>query len=44
MNAMMKAMAKEQNELRERVEAERVQAHQHMPQLTQMILEMKEEA
>ena len=53
MNAMMKAMAKEQNELRERVEAEKAARehalslqqgmNQHMHQLTQMLLEMKEE-
>ena len=54
MNAMMKAMAKEQNELRERVETEKAARehaltlqegmNQHMHQLTQMIMEMREEA
>ena len=54
MNAMMKAMAKEQNELRERVETEKAAMehaftllqgmNQHMHQLTQMIMEMREEA
>ena len=54
MNAMMKAMAKEQNELRERVDAEKAARehaltlqegmNQHMHQLTQMMVEMKEEA
>ena len=53
MNAMMKAMAKEQNELRERVDAEKAARehaltlqegmNQHMHQLTQMLVEMKEE-
>ena len=53
-NAMMKAMAKEQNELRQRVDTEKAARehaltlqegmNQHMHQLTQMIMEMREEA
>ena len=53
MNAMMKEMAKEQNQLRERVDAEKAARenaltlqegmNQHMHQLTQMLMEMKEE-
>ena len=54
MNAMMEAMAKEQNELRERVDTQKAARehaltlqegmNQHMHQLTQMIMEMREEA
>ena len=53
MNAMMKTMAKEQNELRGRVDAEKAARehalalqegmNQHMHQLTQMLVDMKKE-